>query len=80
MSGLRLRPGEKEFLDTVRSLKGIGYGRMMQIIATEWYRVGGTGAFTLGPCVGNLQSEGAREAEYWLKNDPVFQATAKEGR
>lgn len=66
---------DRAFLRCVRHLKDMGYGRMMQIIATEWYRVGGISAFTLGPCVGNIESDAAKECDYWLKNDPIFQDT-----
>lgn len=37
MIGYQVTEQEKRFLDYVKVFRGIGYGRMMQIISYEWY-------------------------------------------
>jgi hypothetical protein len=61
-------PEEREFLDAVRRLHEIGYGRMMQIISTEWVRTTGRPAYT-----SRAMTEGEFQHAQWLaENDPLF--------
>lgn len=63
---------ERIFLSLVRTMKHIGYGRMMQIISHEWFRHDPTGALITGTCYG-LLGEKLREAyEDLAKGDRLF--------
>ena len=55
-------PGEREFLAYVRVNSKLGYGRMMQIIATEWFRVDPIGG----------SDRGVRDVNTLLELDPIF--------
>lgn len=73
-------PGEQEFLDTVRRLRSIGFGRMIQIISREWYRTTKEEGFpSSGVTVGNtclgLMTEGEQAGfEAGYRVDPLFQS------
>lgn len=43
---------DKEFLEIVKRLRPMGFGRMMQIISDLWYQDDPKGAFTVGECYG----------------------------
>lgn len=43
---------EQEFIETVKRVRGIGYGRMMQIISNLWRDQDSIGALTVGETYG----------------------------
>jgi hypothetical protein len=64
---------DQQFLELVRKHKGVGYGRMLQIISEEWYRAAKregypvSGVLVANACLGFLskskQEAFARQAE-----------------
>lgn len=63
---------ERAFLYIVRSLKDIGYGRMMQIISHEWFRHDPIGAALANTCYGLLNKKERIAYETLAHNDPLF--------
>ncbi len=53
-------PQDKSFLTFIRDKRWMGYGRMMQIISEEWYRVYGGSAHTCGPCYSTMEQRRER--------------------
>lgn len=41
---------EREFFETVKRLRHIGFGRMMQMISDHWRDLDPVGALSVGPC------------------------------
>jgi hypothetical protein len=65
-------PGEREFLEAVRQHADIGYGRMLQIVSLEWFRVYGNGAITGGVCVSQLPPAEQHAFRMQAATDPLF--------
>lgn len=65
----RVNPMDIDFLSYVRSHHDMGYGRMLQIIEREWYRVArargesGDGVLVVTQCLGLLP---LNEQEEWV--------------
>lgn len=67
-----MREQERLFLTIVRSMKAIGYGRMMQIISHEWYRYDPNGAAVANTCYGLLDEKERKAYRSLADRDPLF--------
>ena len=64
---------ERAFLEIVRRFRGIGYGRMLQIISHEWYRHDPNGAALADTCYALLGKKKQKAYIALAESDPIFQ-------